>query len=62
MAAIGFVSTVSMVFCRLFIVAGVSLAAFYAMQEVYGQEIFSIMAVVLAVAVISWYIASMFTG
>jgi len=59
-AAVGLVSELSMIFCKLFVMAGTSVGSYVALHEIYGNELFSITAVTGFITVIAWFVADMF--
>mmetsp|Transcript_2005 Transcript_2005/g.4354 ORF Transcript_2005/g.4354 Transcript_2005/m.4354 type:complete len:665 (+) Transcript_2005:178-2172(+) len=61
-AAIGVVQEVAVVFCRLFIVAGTTLLTAYVLLLYKGDQLYSLFSMVAVVAVLSWFISSMFIG
>lgn len=60
MFAVGFVSELSMIYCKLFIVSAASVASYYVLEEHYATEVYSILSVVIVVAFFSYFISNMF--
>ena len=60
MFAVGIVSELTIIFCRLFIISAVSVATFFYMTEKHAAEVVAALSVVSVVAIISWFISHMF--
>lgn len=60
MFAVGIVSELSMIYCKLFIVSCSSIASYYLIEECFQLELHSVIGVVLVVVFLSWIISNVF--
>lgn len=60
MFAIGVVSDLSMIYCKLFIVSGVTVSSYFFLTEHLDAELYSALSVVGVVGLLSWFVANMF--
>jgi len=62
MTAVGFISQLSLTFCKLVITVIIGVASYFTMQYLYKNDMYSIVSVTFFISIISWFIASMFMG
>jgi len=62
MFAMGVVSQLAVIFCKLFVVLSIGVSSFFACQLLYGDYLYSPMGVAIFISIIAWFIADMFLG
>jgi len=62
MFAMGVVSELAIIFCKMFVVLGIGISGFFACQLLYGDYIFSPLGIAIFISIIAWFIADMFLG
>jgi len=60
MFAIGIVSELAIVFCKLFIVFAIGTASFFALDAIYGGIISSVLGTAIFISILSWFVGNMF--
>jgi len=62
MFAMGLVSELAVIFCKLFVVLSIAVSSFFALEMLYADYLFSPLGVTVFISIISWFIADMFLG
>lgn len=62
MFAMGVVSELAIIFCKMFVVLGIGISGFFACQLLYGDYLFSPLGIAVFISIIAWFIADMFLG
>jgi len=62
MFAMGIVSELAVIFCKLFVVLSIAVSSFFALQLLYGDYLYSPLGVTIFISIIAWFIADMFLG
>jgi len=60
MFAVGIVSELAIVFCKLFIVFAIGTASFFALDAIYGGIISSVLGTAIFISILSWFVGNMF--
>lgn len=60
LSAVGLVSTLSIMLCKLVIIAGIGVSSFFLMETLYGDEVWSIVAISIFICLIAYFVVNMF--